>query len=87
MIIIILLCITLQIIPSQVLVEAKWYTGSSINDLTRLEDEAAMIMAMLDLPAIDMGKRINSYQNKLLKMRKFNAKRGGDKEGKLYHSN
>ena len=86
MIIIILLCIALQIIPSQVLVEAKRY--SSISDLTQLEGEAAMIMAMLDLSAIDMGKRINSNRNKQqIKRRKPNAERGGDKEGILYHSN
>jgi hypothetical protein len=55
-IIILLVCIALQVIPSQLLVEAK-SRHSSINDLTQLGDEAAIIMAMLDIPAMDMGKR------------------------------
>ena len=40
---------------SQVLIEAKW--PSSTNDLTQLEAETAMMMALLDLPATDLGKR------------------------------
>lgn len=82
--IIIILCIALQIIPSQVLVEAKW--RSSMNDLTRLEDEVAMIMAILDLPAMDMVKRTNpnpnpNRKNRQPKRNKPNANGGGDQEG------
>ena len=80
--IIIILCIALQIIPSQVLVEAKW--RSSMNDLSRLEDEVAMIMAILDLPAMDMVKRTNpnpNQKNRQPKRNKPNANGGGDQEG------
>jgi hypothetical protein len=69
MISIILVCIATQVIPSQLLVEAK-SRHSSINDLTHVEDAAAIIMAMLDLPAMDMGleKKRNALILNLVQM-------------------
>ena len=71
-----LMCIVLQAIYSPILVEANW--RSTTNELSRLEAETAMIMAMLDLPAMNMGhkRKSNAQPSKTINQEPKKTKSG-----------
>ena len=66
--------IFLQAIVSQKLVNAEW--RSSSKELSQLEAETALIMALLDPTAVEMGKRGREGENSDRKGNKKRRKTG-----------
>ena len=75
--IVLVMCIVLEAISSLTLVEAQW--RSPANELTQQEAETAMIMAMLDLPAMDMGKRKSNTNQNNQQPKRNKPDSGGDR--------